>query len=371
MTVSVTRTGPVIAATTDRRRLTTRWFATAVSVALFVAAVTLVSGGLRALGAPPLPQLVGPVTGSVAALATGLVATLLFGSSTITTALTVAVLASGAIGIDQAIWIVLGSGLGTSLPCIAAAARFAGRPAESARALTAATVHDLQQLLALAVLAPLELCFHLFARCAALVAGGWPAVTGHTPAASAAIASAPASTGQLPVVPARLASASAALATSRFLAVTGILAGVLLCVVAVRTAGHFLQIFMVGRSRPLLVRALGARPLRALGAGAGFGLFTQSPAAADVMLVRFAGAGTVTPAQVWWVTLGTNLGVLPAAVVATLIAGGATSSPAVQLCVALVVYQAVSALLLARAPGLRPLVLRTAAGLADALAARR
>lgn len=370
MTVSVTRTGPVIAATTDRRRLTTRWFVTAVSVALFVAAVTLVSGGLRALGAPPLPQLVGPVTGSVAALVTGLVATLLFGSSTITTALTVAVLASGAIGIDQAIWIVLGSGLGTSLPCIGAAARFAGRPAESARALTAATVHDLQQLLALAVLAPLELCFHLFARCAALVTGGWPAVTGHAPA-SAAIASAPASTGQLPVVPARLASASAALATSRFLAVTGILAGVLLCVVAVRTAGHFLQIFMVGRSRPLLVRALGARPLRALGAGAGFGLFTQSPAAADVMLVRFAGAGTVTPAQVWWVTLGTNLGVLPAAVGATLIAGGAIGSPAVQLCVALVIYQGVSALLLARAPGLRPLVLRTAAGLADAVATRR
>ena len=84
--------------------------------------------------------------------------------------------------------------------------------------------------------------------------------------------------------------------------------GAVLILVSVLYLGKLLKLLMVGRARDILIKAVGRNAYLAMASGMGVTVLTQSSTITNSALVPFAGAGILTPAQVYPVTVGANLG---------------------------------------------------------------
>jgi sodium-dependent phosphate cotransporter len=87
-----------------------------------------------------------------------------------------------------------------------------------------------------------------------------------------------------------------------------IVIGAILILVAVHFLGKLLKVLMVGRARDVLTKAVGRNAYIAMASGLGVTVLTQSSTITNSVLVPFAGAGILTPAQLYPVTVGANLG---------------------------------------------------------------
>ncbi|MCP4655219.1 MAG: hypothetical protein GY856_07350 [bacterium] len=90
----------------------------------------------------------------------GLIATALVQSSSFTTSMLVSLVASGFLSLGQAIPMVMGANLGTTITSFFVASAHVARREEFRRAFSACTVHDIFNLLAVLVLLPVEWLFH-------------------------------------------------------------------------------------------------------------------------------------------------------------------------------------------------------------------
>lgn len=87
----------------------------------------------------------------------GVLATSIIQSSSTTTAMTVGFVASGVLDVSLAVPIIMGANIGTSVTNTLVSMGHINRRAEFLRAMACATVHDIFNLLAVAVLLPVEL----------------------------------------------------------------------------------------------------------------------------------------------------------------------------------------------------------------------
>ena len=143
---------------------------------VFLAGVGLLSDGIDALGSDVQDALFTRVSSPIAGLFVGVLATVLVQSSSVTTSTIVGLVASGVLSVGAAVPMVMGANIGTSVTNTLASVGSIRRPVEFRRAVAAATVHDFFNLLAVAVLLPLELLTGVLDRTAhwlaGLVAGG-------------------------------------------------------------------------------------------------------------------------------------------------------------------------------------------------------
>ena len=99
-------------------------------------------------------------------LVTGIVATSLMQSSSTTTSIVVGLVAGGALTLPGAIPIIMGANIGTTVTNSLVSLGHVTRRGEFRRAFSAGVVHDFFNVLAVIVLFPLELKFHVLARLA-------------------------------------------------------------------------------------------------------------------------------------------------------------------------------------------------------------
>lgn len=102
----------------------------------------------------------------------GLLSTALLQSSSTSTTIAVAAVASGSITLEGAIPIILGANVGTTLTSTIVSMGYITKATEFRKAVAAATVHDFFNILMVAILFPLELKYHLLAKGSTL-ASGW------------------------------------------------------------------------------------------------------------------------------------------------------------------------------------------------------
>ena len=124
---------------------------------LFLTGVELLSEGVESLGKSTQEDLFSGATNPLAALFVGLLGTVLVQSSSVSTATIVALVAGGLIGIDAAVPMIMGANLGTTVTNTLASLGHVRQDNEFKRAFAAATVHDFFNILAVAILLPLEL----------------------------------------------------------------------------------------------------------------------------------------------------------------------------------------------------------------------
>jgi len=143
-----------------------------------------------------------------------------------------------------------------------------------------------------------------------------------------------------------------------------IVIGAVLIFVAVHFLGKLLKLLMVGKARDILTQAVGRNAYLAMASGMGVTVVTQSSTVTNSVLVPFAGAGILTPAQVYPVTVGANLGTTFTTVFAAFAVVGQDAKIGLQAAFVHLLYNVFAIIVIYVIPVLRPVPLFCAETLA-------
>ncbi|MED5330364.1 MAG: Na/Pi symporter, partial [Planctomycetota bacterium] len=124
---------------------------------LFLCSIKLMEVSFKMMSAGTEGGLFEGITNPFSALMAGIMATVLVQSSSVTTAAIVALVGSGTLPLGMAVPMVMGANIGTTVTCVLVSIGSVRRSAEFRRAFACATVHDVFNLICVAVLLPLEL----------------------------------------------------------------------------------------------------------------------------------------------------------------------------------------------------------------------
>lgn len=108
----------------------------------------------------------------------GIVVTSIIQSSSTTTSVIVALVGAGTISITQAVPMIMGANIGTTVTCTIVSFGYVGRKTEFERSFGASIVHDTFNILTTMVMFPLELTTGLISRSAVFVVGGFQNIGG-------------------------------------------------------------------------------------------------------------------------------------------------------------------------------------------------
>ena len=329
---------------------------------LFLTGVELLSGGFKTMGAGFVDGLFEGVSNPLGGLFVGLLATVLVQSSSVSTSVIVGLVASGVVGADEAVPMIMGANLGTTVTNTLASLGHMRRDMEFRRAFAAATVHDFFNILAVIVFLPLELATGYLSSAASWITEqviGSSGVEFNSPLKAAV---------KMPAgwVKDLLSGVGAG---GNWMGGLMILIGLVFI---------FLALAYITRNMRLLVAdRVEAAINRTLGAGSGFvaillgviiTVSVQSSSITTSVLVPLAASGVLTLENIYPVTLGANVGTTITALMASL----ATGSPAaVTVAVVHTLFNLSGIALFYPIRALRRIPLRLAAGLADVAAERR
>jgi solute carrier family 34 (sodium-dependent phosphate cotransporter) len=328
---------------------------------LFLVGISLLESGIAGLGGEVQGELFASVTNPIAGLCVGILATVLAQSSSVTTATVVGLVGGGLIGVDQAVPIIMGANIGTTVTNTMASVGHIRRPREFRNSFAAATVHDLFNILSVSILLPVELLTGVLSESAEWISErlvGTGGATYESPLRQMV-------RGPAGVV----ADLWGAVASDTLL-------GVLL--IATGLVAIFIALAFITKNMRRLVAARVERSLNAmLGRGAGvpaillgivITVAVQSSSITTSVLVPMAAAGVITLRNVYPVSLGANVGTTITALLASL----AASRPEA-LTVALVhtIFNLVGILIFYPVPALRDIPVRLAERVADLAVSHR
>ena len=329
---------------------------------LFLTGVELLSGGFKTMGAGFVDGLFEGVSNPVAGLFVGLLATVLVQSSSVSTSVIVGLVASGVVGADEAVPMIMGANLGTTVTNTLASLGHMRRDLEFRRAFAAATVHDFFNILAVIVFLPIELATGYLSSTA-----GW--ITEQVIGSSGAEFNSPLKAAvKMPAgwVEDLLSGVGAG---GNWMGGLMILIGLVFIFLALAYITRNMRLLVADRVEAAINRTLGAGSgLVAILLGAIITVSVQSSSITTSVLVPLAASGVLTLENIYPVTLGANVGTTVTALLAAL----ATGNPAaVTVAVVHTLFNVSGIALFYPIRALRRIPLRLAAGLADVAAERR
>ncbi|HUS92989.1 MAG TPA: Na/Pi symporter [Phycisphaerae bacterium] len=279
----------------------------------FLLSVSLMEAGFDAFGAGFSKALISATANPFVALVAGVLATSIVQSSSCTTSIIVSMVASGTLTVSNAVPMVMGANIGTTVTNTLVSLGCMSRKEEFRRAFAAATVHDFFNLLTTAILLPVELATGYLQRTAVYLTGHLAGVSAGSawgsplkPLFRPVVALAKSAVSSLPAVPAGV--------------VLVVLAGGMLfaCLFAMM---RLLRGAAAGKTQAALDRIIGSAPALGLLAGALLTAVVQSSSIVTSMLVPLVAAGILQLEQAFAITLGANIGTTVTAILASLAVG--------------------------------------------------
>jgi sodium-dependent phosphate cotransporter len=338
-----------------------RWALLLALLYAFLVAIELMSKAIPALAGGGLPgtgqgELFASVANPFAGLAVGVLFTVLVQSSSTTTATIVAVVGSGAISVEDAVPMVMGANIGTTITNTIVSLGSLHRRAEFKRAFAAATVHDFFNLLAVAVILPLELTTRVLSREATWLAeklkGDVSGGDYHSPIKGAIKLAYDAVTDLL----------AALGADGKSLAWATLVLGIVLTFASLYFITRNMRVLLAGRIEHAMNRALDTSGIVPLLIGAMLTVAVQSSSITTSMLVPMCASGVLSLQHAYPIVLGANLGTTATA----LLASAAQERPeALTIAFVHLLFNFTGLLLFYPVPAMRRLPMALATGLAD------
>jgi len=286
---------------------------------LFLCSINVMGGGLKMLMNTPSSQVsiekfFALAENPFVALMAGVLVTALVQSSSFTTSMIITMAAAGTLHLDAAIFAVMGANIGTSVTGILVSMANIRIRRQFRRAFTAAMVHDVFNLLSVAVLFPIEWIFHPLARMAGAIAGGLGLQTAGNPNSPIKIVT-------RPVV--GLVDAGANLVFSNPVAVglTVAIVGLLMLLGSLVMLMTNLRGALLSRLERLFRSVFFRNDLMAGVVGTITTVLVQSSSITTSLIVPLAGAGAVTLRRVFAFMLGANIGTTVTGVIAAAATG--------------------------------------------------
>ena len=279
---------------------------------IFLFAISLLGAAFKIFGSDFSKTLIATTTNPVVGLMIGLLATSLIQSSSSTTSIVVGLVAAGALTVRNAVPIIMGANMGTTVTNTIVALTSLNRRAEFTRAFAGATMHDFFNLMTIAILFPLEQTTHYLERSATWLAThltGSQGMEFHSPVKAA-------------VKPA--VQAVKHLLTEEFV-LSDWLAGTIMLVLALSCIFFALTMLTKQLKRAFLRRAEGAfnrlissSGLMAMLLGMVITVAVQSSSITTSLMVPMIGAGIISLEPAFAVTMGANVGTTVTALLASL-----------------------------------------------------
>jgi len=135
-----------------------------VTIYLFLLTINLLGHSFKLFGKGFAEAMLQTTSNPFTGLIIGIVATSLIQSSSTTTSIVVGLVAGGVVNLENAIPIIMGANIGTTVTNTFVSLGHIGRKTEFKRAFAAGVVHDFFNICAVIVLFPLELKFHLIKK---------------------------------------------------------------------------------------------------------------------------------------------------------------------------------------------------------------
>ncbi len=278
----------------------------------FLAAVELLGTSVKLAGQGRAESLFAGLANPFAALAVGILATVLWQSSSATTSMIVVLVGSGELELQHAVPAVMGANIGTSITNTIVSLGHVRQGAEFQRAFAGATVHDFFNLLTVLLLFPLELTTHFLENSARWLVAALPLEGAggefHSPVKTAVGWLAGCVRGGF----------------EKGLGIEGkLLAGVLFVVALAMIFAALvgitknMRILMADRIEAWLNRVLRRRGLLGLAIGVVITAIVQSSSITTSLLVPMFGAGVLTLEAGFPIMLGANVGTTMTALIAS------------------------------------------------------
>ena len=280
----------------------------------FLVGVSSLESGIKVMGADTQESLFSSVSNPVAGLFIGILGTVLVQSSSASTSVIVGLVGTGALGVGDAVPMVMGANIGTTVTNTLVALAHMRQSKEFKRAFAAATVHDFFNLMAVGVLLPVELATGVLSTLAENISSRLVGSAG-SEWKSPIKKWVKEPVGWLKDLGDAIGAAGNVLGT--FLVIVG------LVIILLSLA------YITKNMRQLVADRIEASLNRVLGTGAGMvamvlGLLitisVQSSSITTSIMIPLAAAGVVTLRNIYPVTLGANVGTTITALLAALAA---------------------------------------------------
>ncbi len=289
---------------------------------LFMVSIKMMGAGFKTLGTQLDIQgmLLAAAATPAMGVSVGLLVTAIVQSSSFTTSMLVTLVATGVLDLSHAIPMVMGANIGTTITNSLVASAYVARRREFRLAFSVGTVHDIFNLLTVAILLPLEWIFHPLQRIAMFLSRP---VQGLFPAEGGTI-----SKGPVNAVVAPFVHLCRDLFAHWFGEQNAVGIGIALLILAVlllflalqRMVLVLRQVFMGGVQR-VVNEVIFNRWWTALGFGILITALVQSSSMTVSLLVPMVAGGVLTVSQAFPFTLGANIGTTLTAFLAALVAG--------------------------------------------------
>ncbi len=330
---------------------------------VFLVGVKLLEGGIKGLGSDFTDALFDNVTNPVAGLCVGILATVLVQSSSVTTATIVGLVAAGVIDVESAVPMIMGANIGTTVTNTLVSLAHMRQTEEFRRALTAATMHDFFNLLAVAVLLPLEVITGFLSKAAAEIAqfltGGKDlGATFDSPVKGAVSWAAGRVEALFEVL----------LGNETALAVLAIVAGIGFIFATLTFITRNMRVLVADRIERSLNAALARSGLVGMVVGMVVTIAVQSSSITTSILIPLVASGILLVRNAYPITLGANVGTTVTALLAAL---GAGTIDSLTIAVTHTLFNLAGILLIYPWPRIRYVPVRLAEQLADVAVGRR
>ena len=336
------------------------WLVVASLVYVLLIGVSVIGDGFKLAsgGAEGAREIFAFATNPLVGVLLGTLATALVQSSSTVTSVIVGLVAGG-LPVSLAVPMIMGANMGTTVTNTIVALGAMRDGDAFKRSFTAATVHDIFNFMAIAILLPIEIVFHPLENTAGSLAGmlagdGSASLKGFN--LLAFITDPPADV---------IASLGAAFGNDLAGGLGMIGGGVTLVIAAVLRLGSALKKVMVGRALGLLHGALGRGPLAGIGSGTLITILVQSSSTTTSLIVPLAGAGSLSLRQVYPFTLGANIGTTITALLAATAITGDFEVLALQIALVHLLFNVIAVFGATYIPVIKDLPMRGAAALGE------
>ena len=286
---------------------------------IFVCGIKLMGGGCKAMKDHPFVQnLIEGAGNPFIALLVGVVVTSVIQSSSATTSIVVGLVGTGVLTVHAAIPIIMGANIGTTVTNVLVSMGYVTRKDEFLRATSGAVVHDIFNLIVVAVLLPLEMAFGFLEYAATWLAGVLPQISAETDV-KAFNPLGPLLKPALNLVYWLVGGKPKEVGWPA--GITAII-GLVLVFFALLMLVKVLRSLMLGRAETFISKVLGKSGWWGIVIGLVVTAMVQSSSITTSVLVPMAAAGIVTVSQIFPITIGANIGTTVTALIASLAIGG-------------------------------------------------
>ncbi len=280
---------------------------------IFLIGVQTLSSSFKLLGGGFAEGLLNLSSNPFTSLMAGMLATVLFQSSSVTTSIIVGLVSSGALGFEGAIPMIMGANLGTSVTNTFVSLGYIRNNSNFKNAFAAATIHDFFNILSVIVILPIELATGFLSKFSLFIANSLYGISGNLKYSS------PLKVAIKPFSKAIQVFSQKILGFEDLWAgiVMGIIAAAII-VGALTLIVKIMNVLVENHRGEIIEKLLSHNAYLTILFGALLTVAVQSSSITTSLLVPMAGSGVLTLETIFPITVGANIGTTATALLASL-----------------------------------------------------